>query len=126
MEMFSGEFKNKNFLETSIYNISHTAFLEFLRYLYTDTLQDIKTHAMKLLQISHCYKVEALKQICEAELMKELNEENAAEIFQFAHQYECANDFKLAAFKLVQRSVISSYLLLSNRKLIELFLQFIR
>lgn len=103
MTMFTGEFQEKKTGEGIIRNISHEAFHDFLRYLYTDSVANLKDHVIELLAITHMYQVQGLKDICVTELLSGLDEDNAADIFQYAHLYQCDKSLKEAAFAIIKR-----------------------
>jgi hypothetical protein len=100
--MFTGKFQESSSTEGSIKDISKEAFEEFLRYLYTETIENIDFHVLELLAIADLYEVDDLKAICKAQLQISLTEENAPFVFQYAHRYRCDNELKEAAFKLIK------------------------
>lgn len=83
--------------------ISHAAFLDFLRFLYTDSVRDMNSHVIELLEISDQYEVEGLKKLCEVQLLQGLTEQNSENIFQYAHRYRCQMVLKKAAFDLLKK-----------------------
>lgn len=103
MTMFSGEFKEKKTGESFISEVSSAAFEDFLRYLYTDSVETLKDHVVELLQLAHLYQVEGLKDMCEQKLLSELNEENSETIFQYAHLYNCTSTLKEKSFNFIKR-----------------------
>ena len=102
MKMFTSSFQESRSSEGTIKDISKEAFQEFLRFLYTETIQNIDQHVLELLAIADLYQVEDLKAICKAQLQTGLTEENAPFVFQYAHRYRCDDDLKEAAFKLIK------------------------
>ncbi|KAG5679515.1 hypothetical protein PVAND_009078 [Polypedilum vanderplanki] len=104
MKMFTSDFNESHSKEGRINDISKEAFQEFLRFLYTETIEDINLYVLDLLAIADLYEVEDLKAICMAQLLTELTEENAPHVFQYAHRYRCDNELKDAAFKLIKSS----------------------
>lgn len=102
MKMFTSNFSESIATEGTINDISKEAFQEFLRFLYTETIEKIDLHVLELLAISDLYQVEDLKVICKAQLQIGLSEENAPFVFQYAHRYRCDDELKLAAFKLIR------------------------
>lgn len=102
--MFTGDFQESKMSEGKFFGMSHEAFLDFLRYLYTDEITNLENHVIELLETSDIYEVEGLKKICEDQLMKGLTEENSADIFQYAHLYRCQMTVKKAAFQLIKKS----------------------
>lgn len=103
MTMFTGEFEEKKTSAGIIKNISHDAFSDFLRYLYSDSVNNLKSHVIELLAVAHMYEVQGLKKLCESELLRGLSEENSADIFQYAHLYQCDRSLKEASFNLIKR-----------------------
>lgn len=102
MKMFTSSFNEGKSSQGTIKEISKEAFQEFLRFLYTETIEDIDVYVLELLAISDLYEVEDLKAICKAQLLTGLTEENAAFVFQYAHRYRCDDELKEASFKLIQ------------------------
>jgi hypothetical protein len=101
--MFSSDFKEKTSAKSTIKDISPEAFLDFLNFLYTDSVKDIKSYLVELLAIADQYEVQKLKDLCEAELLLGLNAENAEDIFQYSHLYRCDKKLKEASFKLIKQ-----------------------
>lgn len=101
--MFTGEFQEKKKNKTIINSVSHEAFHDFLRFLYTDTLNDLETHVVELLELSDIYEVKVLKRLCENQLLIGLTDGNAVDIFQYAHRYRCDISVKEAAFKRIKK-----------------------
>lgn len=102
MKMFTSNFQESTSTTGAINDISKEAFQEFLRFLYTETLENIDLYVLELLAISDLYEVNSLKAICKAQLQTGLTEENAPFVFQYAHRYRCDDDLKVASFKLIQ------------------------
>ena len=102
MKMFTSNFQESTSTTGTINDVSKEAFQEFLRFLYTETLENIDLYVLELLAISDLYEVEDLKAICKAQLQTGLTEENAPFVFEYAHRYRCDNELKVAAFKLIQ------------------------
>lgn len=109
MKMFTGDFQESKLDKGAISDISHKAFLDFLRFLYTNSVDDLKSYVLELLSISDLYEVEGLKKMCESQLMSGLNEENAPDIFQYAHRYRCDNKLKVTAFALIKKYEYTRY-----------------
>lgn len=102
MKMFTSNFSESISTEGTINDISKEAFQEFLRFLYTETIDNIDLYVLELLAISDLYQVEDLKVICKAQLQTGLTEDNAPFVFEYAHRYRCDEELKMAAFKLIQ------------------------
>jgi BTB/POZ domain len=109
MKMFTSSFQESKSTEGSINDISQEAFHEFLRYIYTETIENIDLYVLELLAISDLYEVEDLKAICKAQLQTSLTEENAPFVFQYAHRYRCDDDLKEASFKLIKGQVANEF-----------------
>jgi BTB/POZ domain len=101
--MISSDFQEKSEHQAKLKEFTPESFLDFLHFLYTDSVKDIKNHVIELLEMSHLYQVEGLRVICEKTLMSGLNEENAADIFQYSHLYECDTSLKKSAFAIIKR-----------------------
>lgn len=103
MAEFNGEFKDGKIVETNSPNFTSEAFGDFLRYLYTDSLDDLHEHAVELLFLANYFQVEGLKEICEEKLLSTLDEKNAETIFQYAHLYNCKQILKEKSFAFIKR-----------------------
>lgn len=101
--MFTGNFQENKTSTGKFPGMSHEAFLDFLHFIYTDSVRNIKAHIIELLEVSDLYEVEGLKKICEAQLLRGLSEENSGDIFQYAHRYRCQVNLKRAAFELIKK-----------------------
>jgi BTB/POZ domain len=88
-------------------DISADVFLDFLRYLYTNRVENMPGMQLQrwieLLHLAHFYQVEGLKFLCENEMKKSLTESNAFDLFQCAHLYESRTDLIQDAFDLIRR-----------------------
>lgn len=102
MKMFTSNFQESKSSEGTIKDISKEAFQEFIRFLYTETIENVDQHVLELLAIADLYEVEDLKAICKAQLQTGLTEENAPFVFQYAHRYRCDDELKEAAFRLIK------------------------
>lgn len=96
---FTDKKQGNSIVAATVTGISREAFADFLYFIYTGCLQDIKTHHCKLLELGHQFELIDLKSSCEAELLNALTAENAADTFQIAHQYDCERTIKKAAFR---------------------------
>jgi len=101
--MFAGEFKERSGSKVEIKDISKEAFQKFLDYIYSCEVSLTADDVIELLDLSNKYEVDDLKAVCQEHLLKELNDDNAHDIFQYAHFYNCSMDLKKAAFELVQK-----------------------
>jgi BTB/POZ domain len=101
--MFTSDLAEKRNNKTRITDSSKEAFEEFLYFIYTGEVKNMKTHVVDLLALSHKYEVTDLNRECEDHLIKGLDEFNAHDVFQYAHLYNCSQDLKLAAFSVIKR-----------------------
>ena len=101
--MISGDFQEKAENQAKLNQFSPESFLDFLHFLYTDSVKDIDAHVIELLEMSHLYQVEGLRSICEMTLLAGLTEENASDVFQYAHLYDCTASLKKASFAMIKR-----------------------
>jgi len=103
MKMFTGEFKESSALSGIIKDVSKEAFQKFLCFIYSGNVELTADDVVEILDLSNKYEVEDLKGECESYLMGDLNVDNAHDVFQYAHLYNCPIELKKAAFGLVQR-----------------------
>jgi len=102
--MFNSEFKEKYEKEIVLgINMSTEAFKELIRYIYINEACDLDKHAFELLHAAELYQIDSLKRICEKELLAILNINNANDIFQAAHCYQCSEELKNASFAIIQK-----------------------
>lgn len=100
--MITGDFQEKSKNQAKLTDFSPESFLDFLNFLYTDNVQDIKTHVLDLLQMANLYQVNGLRELCEKTLLAGLTEENAGDVFQYAHLYECGDTLKKKSFEIIK------------------------
>lgn len=86
LAMFETEMKEKRENHVEIEDIEANIFQEFLRYIYTNTINNLNTYAEKLYKAADKYDLSNLKLICIDELSKSLNVENAIDILSFADE----------------------------------------
>lgn len=79
---------------------------KFLRFIYTGEVNNLFEHVIELLAAAHKYKVEDLKKLCTNHLLYYLSDENAEEVFQYAHLYDCERNLKQKSFFLIQQYVM--------------------
>ena len=103
--MISGDWKEKTENEAKIDVFSPESFLDFLNFLYTDSVEDIKAHVIELLEMADMYQVEGLRALCENTLLDNLDEENAGDIFQYAHLFSCGAKLKKASVVIIKRQI---------------------
>jgi len=65
--------------EITITDVDPDVFVQFLHYLYTDNVPELTKMAPDLLYVADKYNVETLKDVCETEMLKNINIENCAE-----------------------------------------------
>jgi len=102
MKMFTGEFKERSTSKGVIKNVKKEAFQKFLGFIYSGNIDLNADDVIDLLDLSNKYEVDDLKAVCVLHLLKDLNAENAHDIFQYSHFYNCSIDLKKTAFKLIQ------------------------
>ncbi|XP_033226698.1 speckle-type POZ protein-like isoform X2 [Belonocnema kinseyi] len=83
---FQTEMKEKQENHVKIEDIEANIFQEFLRYVYTNTVNDLNTHAEELYAAADKYDLPKLKSICIDELSRSLNSENAIHMFLFSDE----------------------------------------
>jgi len=86
-----------------IKDIRKEAFQKFLGFIYSSKVDLTADDVIDVLDLANKYEVDDLKAVCQAHLLKGLNTENAHDIFQYAHFYNCPMHLKKAAFELVQK-----------------------
>lgn len=87
-----------------ITDISHDIFEEMLFFIYTGkTSEKFSMFAIELLAAAHKYQIENLKKLCEAEISKNLTEENAGAVLKSANLFDCDEAMKKEALQLFKR-----------------------
>jgi BTB/POZ domain len=84
--IFKKTFRNSR--QSKIPGFSPAAFQEFLNFLYTDKVANMRLHTLELLQMAHLYQVDGLKDVCEAYMITMLTEENAYDYHNYAIRYD--------------------------------------
>lgn len=99
-EMFSSEGADaaKNF--PNIRNFSENAFESFLDYFYSGKLGD-EVCSIEMFELATAFKVPVLETLCTDRLLDNLQESNAAEVFNLGHQHQ-SNELKKLAFAVIQ------------------------
>lgn len=87
LAMFENEMKEKQEKQVNIEDINANVFKEVLRYIYTNTVNDLNTHAENLFKAADKYNLSKLTIICVDELTRSLNIENAARILTLANKH---------------------------------------
>ncbi|XP_008217289.1 speckle-type POZ protein-like A [Nasonia vitripennis] len=80
----------------NIENVEPEVFMEFLRYVYSGKVNDIKEIAKELLILSEKYKLDTLFQICETTLSNDLDVSNVVKRLKLVHTYKALNLKKTA------------------------------
>jgi speckle-type POZ protein len=101
--MFTADFKEVKEGKGTIKDVSKEAFQEFLNFIYTGKSEQLQEYVVELLGLAHLYELKNLKNLCEAEMFKELNESNAHAIFQYTHLYNCQMQLKQVSFQIIQK-----------------------
>ncbi|XP_044584480.1 speckle-type POZ protein B-like [Cotesia glomerata] len=82
--MFSHDMKENKKNEITIPDVDPDVFEKVLDYIYTDKVDDLKTFAEELLEVSDKYQLLGLKEICEEYLSESLSVENSIRILILA------------------------------------------
>lgn len=102
----SAEFRNIFFISKNntavIEGISKDDFKAFLNFIYASSLPLEFTNVRNMLVIARKFEVNVLVNICATRLRAKLSDATAEEAFFAAHDFECGNGLKEAAFKLIQ------------------------
>lgn len=99
--MFETDMEENRTGEMKIIEFSENSVEQFLGFLYTGIVPD-EVNAMDLFAIADKYDVPYLLMLSEKTILKNLCDDNAMEVFNFAHLYS-SNDLKREAFKLVHQ-----------------------
>lgn len=67
-------------------DLSYEAVIEFLRYIYTDEVENIDNISQELLIASIKYEMEGLKPICYENIISKMDVANAADLLKFSHE----------------------------------------
>jgi len=102
MKMFTGQFKECSTPKGAIEDVKNEVFQKFLGFIYSGNVDLTADDVIDLLDLANKYEVDDLKTVCELQLLKDLCADNAHDIFQYSHFYNCSIDLKKAAFKLIQ------------------------
>lgn len=100
--MFSGSFREATTKRQVIKNVSADAFEELLSFIYTGELRNEDFPIDDLISIADYYEVKDLVKVCEAKLLKDVNEDNAEIAFCIASNIECNSELKKIAFQILQ------------------------
>lgn len=85
--MFSHEMAESKLNIVTITDVEPEVFDVMLRFIYTDSVENLKDMALKLLQVADKYDLEKLKILCEESLGRNLSEETALETLAYADLY---------------------------------------
>lgn len=101
LAMFDSEMKEKKENKMTIEDIEAEVFHEFLRYIYTNIVNELNTHAEKLFVVADKYDLSKLRLICIDELTRSLKIENAIHTLMFADRYN-TNTLKERAIEFIK------------------------
>lgn len=101
--MFTHQMKESISNKVVIEDIEPEVFNEFLRFIYTDNVQNLKQNAVKLLAASDKYDQPRLRSICERELASTIRIDTAAEILITADLHN-SNALKVIAQDYINRN----------------------
>jgi BTB/POZ domain len=101
--MFTTNFQEGKSNECHISEIQPFHFRHLLRYIYLGEIpQNVGDSLPELYANAHFYQIDRLKKICEKEMMKSIDYENALEIYKIACQHEL-EELKVVSWKIVKR-----------------------
>jgi len=98
--LYSSGMKDATAREVVVSNFSYNAYLEFLRFVYTDECQVNPQLAAELMSAAEFYRLSRLKALMELTLSRAIDVENACPILEIAHCYG-ARQLKLLAFEFI-------------------------
>ena len=102
--MLQSDFKEAKSCNVKIPDISPDVGQEMITYMYTDKApRNLSTSTTELWQAADKYDLPGLKALCENELAKQLNVENAARILLFAGEYS-GGELKDSVLKFITQS----------------------
>lgn len=104
LAMFSSEMKEKTEKQLYIEDIEVGAFHELLRYIYTNSVNDLNVHAESIFKASDKYYLPNLKMICVDELTRSFKVENAVHILSLADKHN-ANILQRRAIKFIKSHI---------------------
>ncbi|XP_065216037.1 speckle-type POZ protein B-like [Planococcus citri] len=90
-KMFNADWKEKNLDSIELKLIDETVFEEVLRYIYSGSLEKVKTMATQLLEAADMFDLEELKLVCEEELLTNLSTKTAVDLLVLADRYNAKN-----------------------------------
>ncbi|XP_044740342.1 speckle-type POZ protein B-like isoform X2 [Chrysoperla carnea] len=77
---------------------------ELIRYIYTDKVENLDTHAPKLLSLAHRFYLDGLTELCERSLVETLTPSNVGNVLLLADQCNC-EPLKRAALAYCEENV---------------------
>lgn len=80
---------------------------ELLRYIYTDKVENLDTHASKLLTLAHRFYLDGLTELCERSLVETLTPSNVGNVLLLADQCNC-EPLKRAALAYCEENVTNT------------------
>ncbi len=86
--MLTGEYMESKAAEIIIEDVKYSTFIQFMEFLYTDTLQIVIPEAIDLFQIADRYSMDRLKSQCEYLMLSTLSVDTAAQIFLLADTHD--------------------------------------
>ncbi|XP_043287597.1 BTB and MATH domain-containing protein 43-like [Venturia canescens] len=101
--MFLSDMKEKDTSRVEIVDTKAKIFEEFLKYLYTGELNDLKNKSEEILLLADKYQVCELKDMCENFFLENISEENVMEYLIVADKYRCTS-LKKKATNILQNS----------------------
>lgn len=96
LEKYSEENNPSLIYKIDLSDYQHGLINEFVRYIYTDKVDNVDTYASKLLPLSKTFQLPGLTALCERALCESLTPSNVANILLIADEYGCDNLRKAA------------------------------
>lgn len=101
--MFKHEMIEAKQNQVTITDVQPKVFAELLRFIYTDSVKDLDTMALELLQVADKYDLEKLKALCEKALLGGISEETAINMLITADLYR-AEQLKQSTIGFIERN----------------------
>ncbi|KAL1397257.1 hypothetical protein pipiens_002549 [Culex pipiens pipiens] len=101
--MFKHEMIEAKQNQVTITDVQPKVFAELLRFIYTDSVKDLDTMALELLQVADKYDLEKLKALCEKALLGGISEDTAINMLITADLYR-AEQLKQSTIGFIERN----------------------
>lgn len=100
--MFTRSFRDASAMEQEVLDISADAFEEFLYFIYSGDLRNEDFPVAELISVADRYQVTDLIKVCEMELLKSINDDNAESVYRLANRIQCNTELKKVSFDVLQ------------------------